>query len=55
MPEPPSSPASSDRAREPVPSRWWARTVGSLLILLTAVGTVVLLLVLARTILGLWR
>jgi hypothetical protein len=46
MPEPPSPPA---------PSRWWARTAGSVLILLTAAGTVALLLVLGRTVLGLWQ
>jgi hypothetical protein len=39
----------------PDPSRWWARTMGSLLILLTAAGTVVLLVVLARTFFGLWQ
>ncbi|HEX5271609.1 MAG TPA: hypothetical protein VFW33_14025 [Gemmataceae bacterium] len=41
--------------KEPEPPRWWARTAGSLLILLTAAGTVALLVVLARTVLGLWR
>lgn len=51
MPAPPSPPSDHDKGL--VTSRWWARMAGSLLILLTAAGTLALLMVLARAILGL--